>query len=214
MDYIKKIADLLPGYNCNACNYRRCDLFAEMILKVKTEEKCPFLLKEEFKENKKKIKELVSNIDINLLKTERRFKGLDDYEADFLLDPLPGEPSGRMTLLIMGKISLKVGDLVKFRPLGCPITHFAKIIDENYGVYVVHIVGPCHRIRDDKFEYKDVGIAIPVAIEGMVVGKLPEVGQTVKFIPAHCMRQKVHSGVVVEAEGKRVYIECVDFKIW
>ncbi|EHP84396.1 Fe-S cluster domain protein [Methanotorris formicicus Mc-S-70] len=54
-----------------------------------------------------------------------------------------------------------------------------------------------------------------IAFEGTVKeGKIPEVGKTVKFLPEHCMMQKVHSGVVVEVEGKRVYIEGIDLKVF
>jgi uncharacterized Fe-S cluster-containing protein len=33
------------------------------------------------------------------------------------------------------------------------------------------------------------------------------VGETVRFLPENCMRQKVHSGVVLGSEGDRVRIE-------
>ena len=81
----------------------------------------------------------------------------------------------------MDKKELKVGDYIRYRPLGCPIPHFAKIIDEYHGLYIIHVVGPYHRITGEKIEYKDVGIAIVVAFEGIVEGKVPEVGKTVKF---------------------------------
>ena len=41
-----------------------------------------------------------------------------------------------------------------------------------------------------------------------------EVGETVRFLPEHCMMQKVHSGVVVHFEGARVRIEGIDLKVW
>ncbi|RQD90767.1 Fe-S cluster domain protein [Methanosalsum natronophilum] len=45
-------------------------------------------------------------------------------------------------------------------------------------------------------------------------GKIPKVGQTVKFVPEYCMMQKVHSGMVVSVEGKKVRIEAIDLKVW
>ncbi len=39
-------------------------------------------------------------------------------------------------------------------------------------------------------------------------------GQTVKFLPAHCMMGKVHSGVIVSLEDQTTRIDCIDLKIW
>jgi uncharacterized Fe-S cluster-containing protein len=214
MAEINEITKYLPGFNCGACGYKRCDLFAEALLNkdVKLED-CPFLLRDRYKENYEKLKEILE-VEGDIKKEQKYIGVIDGYEADFLLKPLPNECSCRETLLIMDKKELKVGDYIRYRPLGCPIPHFAKIIDEYHGLYIIHVVGPCHRITGEKIEYKDVGIAIVVAFEGIVEGKVPEVGKTVKFIPKHCMMQKVHSGVVVQVEGKRVYIEGIDLKVF
>ena len=214
---INLILNLLPKYNCGACGYKRCDLFAEALLKGEDVEKCPFLFREDFKENLDKIRGLLKNVKTKLEKEEEKeIIGLiDGYKADFILAPLPNEHSCRETLLILDKKEINVGDIIRYRPLGCPITHFAKVIDKNHGLYIVHIIGPRHRIDDKEFNYKNVGIAIVVAFEGIVKdGKIPEVGKTIKFLPEHCMMQKVHSGVVVEVEGKRVYIEGIDLKVF
>jgi uncharacterized protein len=54
-----------------------------------------------------------------------------------------------------------------------------------------------------------------MAFDGIVSkGRVPDVGQTVKFLPEHCMMQKVHSGVVVHSEGNRLRIEGIDLKVW
>ncbi|UXM84147.1 (Fe-S)-binding protein [Methanococcus aeolicus] len=233
---IKEILNLLPKYNCKACGYKRCDIFAGELLKGTTKlEKCPFLYREDFKNNLKELTELLKDIDFkgngdNIDKDIKNIKCgraeahkiddrligvLDGYSADFLLDPLPNELSCRETLMIPFNISLKVGDYIQYRPLGCPIPHFAKIIEEKQGLYVVHIEGPCHRITGEEKNYINVGIALILAFEGTIIhGKSPEVGHTVKFIPNHCMMQKVHSGVVVEVEGNRIYIEGIDLKVW
>lgn len=219
MENIKEITKLLPGYNCKACGYKRCDLFAEKILVGENPENCPLLFKEEFKGNIEKIKELISiSKPLEIKKTCASKTGLvgllDGYEADFLLDPLPEEHSCRETLIILSKNPIKKGDHIKYRPLGCPIPHFAEIIDDAHGMYVVHLEGPCNRFNTEKIEYIEVGIALIAAFEGVYNGKTPEVGKTVKFIPTHCMMQKVHSGVVVEVEGNRVLIEGIDLKVW
>jgi len=219
MENTKKIVKMLPGYNCKACGYKRCDTFAEKILKGESAEKCPFLTKEEFKGNLEQINEIKSKFGTleieNPCKSENKLIGLlDGYEADFLLDPLPDEHSCRETLIILSKTPIKTGDRIKYRPLGCPIPHFAEIINDSHGMYTVHLEGPCHRLGNKDIEYKEVGIALVASFEGLYRGKTPEVGKTVKFIPTHCMMQKVHSGVVVEVEGNRVLVEGIDLKVW
>jgi uncharacterized Fe-S cluster-containing protein len=44
-------------------------------------------------------------------------------------------------------------------------------------------------------------------------GRVPDVGETVRFLPEHCMMQKVYSGVVVHSEGDWVRIESIDLKV-
>jgi len=40
-----------------------------------------------------------------------------------------------------------------------------------------------------------------------------EVGETVRFLPEHCMMQNVHSGVVVHFKGNAERIEGIDLKV-
>ena len=47
-----------------------------------------------------------------------------------------------------------------------------------------------------------------------VEGPLPDIGQTVKFLPNHCMMGKVHSGIVVQVEDGKTRIDCIDLKVW
>lgn len=71
----------------------------------------------------------------------------------------------------------------------------------------MHLVGPVH-LLDGTPVPRDIGICLVAAFEGVVSrGKRPEVGETVRFLPENCMRQKVHSGVVLGSEGDRVRIE-------
>ena len=61
---------------------------------------------------------------------------------------------------------------------------------------------------------EDMGLAIVSAFEGAISrGKRLEVSETVRFLPEHCMMQKVHSGVMVHSEGNRVRIEGIDCRI-
>jgi len=41
-----------------------------------------------------------------------------------------------------------------------------------------------------------------------------KVGETVRFLPQHCMMKKVHSGVVLHSVGKKLRIEGIDLKVW
>jgi uncharacterized Fe-S cluster-containing protein len=65
---------------------------------------------------------------------------LDGYEADVVLKPLPGEESCRETLYPFTREEIKPGEIIRYRPLGCPIIHFAKVLEENHGLITVHLV--------------------------------------------------------------------------
>ncbi|KAF5410725.1 MAG: hypothetical protein C5S47_05995 [Candidatus Methanogasteraceae archaeon] len=53
----------------------------------------------------------------------------------------------------------------------------------------------------------------PAVMALLPCGRVPDAGETVRFLPEHCMMQKVHSGVVVHSEGDRVRIERIDLKV-
>ncbi|MCC7557286.1 MAG: hypothetical protein KO217_01195 [Methanobacteriaceae archaeon] len=214
VDHKETIIKLLPGYNCGICGYARCDEFASALLKKRTSvESCHFMFQEIFNDNLKQLEKLLKKE--NIIPEDEKIVGvLDGYEADFILEPLPEEHSCREILYPFTREELKKGDIIRYRPLGCPITHFAEILDENHGLITVHIVGPCHRLDNENFEFQDVGICMVGGFEGIVEGKVPAVGETVRFLPKHCMMQKVHSGVVVQIEGKKIIIEGIDLKVW
>lgn len=214
-DHRTRILKLLPGFNCGICGYARCDEFAGELLKKRTQlENCRFLFQEIFEENKDELEKVLK--EEKIIPEEEKFVGLlDGYEADFVLRPLPEENSCREVLYPFSRAELKEGDIIKYRPLGCPIIHFAKILNESNGLITVHIIGPCHRLDTGvKFDYMDIGLCMVGGFEGIIEGKLPKVGETVRFLPGHCMMQKVHSGVVVQLEGRRAIIEGIDLKVW
>ncbi len=214
-DQRSKVIKLLPGFNCGICGYARCDEFAHSLMKSGTElGKCKFLYQEIFNENRNELEELLR--EEHILPAEKKPVGLlDGYEADFILNPLPEESSCREVLYPFTRKILKAGDVVRYRPLGCPIIHFAKILDEDNGLITVHMIGPCHRIDPDvEFDYMDIGVCMVGGFEGIIDGKLPAVGETIRFLPGHCMMQKVHSGIVVQLVGRRAVIEGIDLKVW
>lgn len=214
-DQRARVLKLLPGFNCGICGYARCDEFGHALLKKGTElGKCRFLYQELFNDNRKELEDILT--EENIIIPETKPVGLlDGYEADFILEPLPGEKSCREVLYPFTRKELKKDDIIRYRPLGCPIIHFAKILDEDNGLITVHMVGPCHRIDSEvEFDFMDIGVCMVGGFEGIINGKLPRVGQTIRFLPGHCMMQKVHSGVVVQLVGKRAIIEGIDLKVW
>lgn len=212
MDTTKEITNLLPGYNCGACGSKKCDAFAFKLQSNSTIiSKCPFIHNKNFNKTRIKIKKL---IDEGIHISPQKPKGLiDNIEADFILFPLENEPSCRETLSVFCNVSLKSGEIIRYRPLGCPITHFAKIVSTHYGLITVHIVGPSGRLGKTG-NFTEIGICMVLSFSGRIEGKLPEVGQTVKFLPHHCMMGKVHSGIIVNLENENVIIDCIDLKVW
>ncbi|MDK2834968.1 MAG: uncharacterized protein PWP63_2055 [Methanolobus sp.] len=207
------ILSLLPGYNCGSCGFRQCRDFAAQLKVPGDLQKCPFLERDMFRENLGKLSAIVGAE----APAEERIVGvIDGLEADFMLAPLRNECSCREFIHPFdGSVEVQVGDYIRYRPLACPVTHFAKVIDIDPGIYTIHLVGPLHRLGREDFRFKELGLCMILAFEGRVSrGKLPKVGQTVKFVPEYCMMQKVHSGMVVGVEGKDIRIEGIDLKVW
>ncbi len=208
---MKQIEKLLPGYNCGECGLGSCREFASTLVDVADLEHCPVLKQERFKDRSAKIVGLLAVSE----KEEEIVGVLDGLRADFALAPLPGEPSCREDLYPFDRSAdLKPGDVFRYRPLGCPVTHFAKVLKFSHSIATVHLVGPVHLISGSPAP-QDIGICMVAGFEGLVSrGRNPEVGETVRFLPEHCMMQKVHSGVVVHSEGRRLRIEGIDLKVW
>lgn len=209
---LQRIIKELPGFNCGNCQYKDCEEFANALLEKRTDlTQCNVLQQERFKSSFLKINKILLETSIH---TDECYTGvIDEYEADIILDPLPGEKSCREVLSPFTNMPLSKGDFIEYRPLGCPVVHYAKIIDKNYNLITVHIVGPCKRI-DRNFDYKEIGVCSVIAFEGTYHGKNIKVGETVRFLPNHCMMQKVHSGVVVNIESNKVLLEGIDLKVW
>lgn len=213
----KNISNLLPGFNCGECKYRQCADFAEALLGNKQSiEDCPYMRSAKYSENLLEIREILGNIKRGESET---IKGIiDGLKADFTLAPLPGEPSCREDLYPFDRkidVDTLKNAYIRYRPLGCPVTHFAKVIDVARGILTVHLIGPVHRITGQNTNFEDIGICMVAGFYGVVnKGKMPHVSQTVRFIPDHCMMQKVHSGVIVHSEGSKVRIEIIDLKVW
>lgn len=211
-----EIEKLLPGYNCGSCGFRQCrDFAAELAEKKDAEQlhKCPFLSRDNFRENVEKILLLMGEAPEH----ETITGIIDGMDADFTLAPLKDECSCREDIHPFDtSLEVEIGDILRYRPLGCPVTHFAKVIDKTPGsIFTVHMVGPLHRLGNDDFKFRDAGLCMILAFDGKIAkGRVPKVGQTVRFVPEYCMMQKVHSGMVVSVEGRKVRIEAIDLKVW
>ncbi|MEA1870239.1 MAG: (Fe-S)-binding protein [Euryarchaeota archaeon] len=219
----RQIYRQLPGFNCGECGYANCIQFAASLVAGEAETTgCPFLLQDRFKESNEQVNEILSGKTGGEMEAaedtgdEAEIIGLIDHlAADFVLSPLRGEPSCREDLHPFDReIRAEIGDILRYRPWGCPITHFAEVMAAAHGIVTVHVVGPLHRLGSE-IVWKDAGICMVVGFEGLVTrGDMPDVGATVRFLPEHCMMGKVHAGVIVHSEGDRVRIEGIDLKVW
>ncbi|WP_320018568.1 (Fe-S)-binding protein [Labilibaculum manganireducens] len=208
----KKIIEFLPGFNCGRCGFGSCTDFAEAIeIKPSSLDLCPFLTQERFIANKIEIERLAMGEPNGCQK--KTVGVIDAYEADIVLDPLKGEISCREVLMPMSLVNLQIGEVIEYRPLGCPIVHYGKVIKIDHLLVTVHLIGPCRR-RESETKFTSVGCCMVIAFEGRFHGKNVKVGETVRFLPKHCMMQKVHSGVVVKIEDENILIEGIDLKVW
>ncbi len=211
---VHQILELLPGFNCGSCKYKSCEDFANALFNNNAKIlQCTVLFQERFSQQNKVLSELLKKLNTNINDETTIVGVIDHYEADILLEPLCGEPSCREVLLPFSNNKFSVGEIIEYRPLACPITHYARIIKVEGNLLTVHLIGPCRRM-DSTIKYKSAGLCMVIAFEGCFSGKNIKPGQTVRFLPKHCMMQKIHSGVVVNIEDNRVLIEGVDLKVW
>lgn len=212
----------LPGYNCSRCGFNSCELFLSHIIEKKIKNiddalnLCPFIGKGRFEKSKHNILELV-NSNFKSFDGNNIYGVIDKIKADFILGPFINETSCREDIYPLDKSkTINVNDYITYRPLGCPIIHFANVMDINNSILTIKVIGPQNRIIDslEKRKPLDIGLCIILAFEGLFLkGKKPQVSQTVTFIPNECMMQKVHKGIVVSCEGKKIRLESIDLKI-
>jgi uncharacterized Fe-S cluster-containing protein len=180
-----------PGKDCGACGAKSCSDFLMLLGKgTKAREDCPFY---------------GSSTATDITEAPAR-SGTDvcGRKYDFIIGPLPGEPSARKIILpfraeLVERWNIVPGDVVLGRPMGqgCPVQHVLRVIDANpvTGVLTCHTVGP-QAARQG--EVKDVQAYHVIGFEGMaeVVKRRPEFGFRQLFLPSFCMMQVAHTGVV------------------
>ena len=184
---------LPPGKNCGACGCRSCSDFTEkMDAGSIGPERCPFYKREDAS-------------DIPLLR-DTVYSGVDvvGQEYDFVLEPLPGEPSARKIVLpfrpdIVDKLDIVKDDIVVGRPAGagCPVQHVIKVLecDRVTGVITGFVVGPAYARGKD---VKDVKMYHMLGFEGRArtIKKEPGFGLRQPFLPGFCMMDRSHTALV------------------
>ena len=142
---------------------------------------------------------------------------------DFILHPLPGECSARKIILpfrpdLVERWDVCPGDILTGRPMGagCPVQHVLRVLSVSQisGVITTHVVGPMFsRGR----EVKDFEAYHIIGFEGMAetIREEPVIGKRMRFLPAYCMMNLGHTGVVnqIFTRGQGLQIRVEDIRI-
>ncbi|MEN6611269.1 MAG: (Fe-S)-binding protein [Methanoregulaceae archaeon] len=182
-----------PGRNCGACGIGNCNNF---LFLAKTGKKdlrdCPFYPRRG---------------ESGQLLTPPVYSGKDilGLDYDFVVKPFPDEPSARRYIQplrtdLIERWEIKPGDILRGRPVepSCPVQHVLRVmsVDPVTGILACHTVGPAVARKSTKVH--DIRAYHEIGFEGVadIVRHEPVVGFRMRFLPANCMRQMVHSGVV------------------
>lgn len=182
-----------PGRDCGACGVKDCNEFIRYArLGKKDLRDCPYYADQ-------------SGADQAL--APRRYTGKDilGFDYDFVVEPFPGEPSARRYIHpfrpdIIDRWDISPGEIVMGRPIepSCPIQHILRVIsvDPVTGILTCHTVGPAMARRSENVH--DIRAYHEIGFEGVATAAKhePVVGFRQRFLPAGCMRQITHSGVV------------------
>jgi len=206
---LEEIISELPHKNCGLCGARTCEEFARLVGDGGSEmNRCIYLYSNKNESIQRGIKE-----------TEIIWKDIHGRKFDFVLGKYSDDPGPRETIQPFNpanieKLAIKKGDIVYGRPAaaGCPVTHCGLVMEEpDYfnGTLIWCVVGPIY--AREKGVY--IGEYNPLAYEGVVSYSKKElkVGMRYFFLPAYCMLQSRHSGLINtisrSEEGTKVYIE-------
>jgi len=182
-----------PGRNCGACGIADCSTF---LLLARTGKKdlrdCPFYHGSGGAEN---------------VLAPAQYSGRDivGLDYDFVVKPFPGEPSARRYIQplraeLVERWEIGPGDILRGRPVdpSCPVQHVLRVLsaDPVTGILACHTVGPAAARKSP--DVHDIRAYHELGFEGVaeVIRHEPVVGFRMRFLPANCMRQMVHSGVI------------------
>lgn len=182
-----------PGRNCGACGIATCnDFIASARLGKKVLRDCPYYPSR-------------SGADAVLASPVYSGRDILGLDYDFVIKPFPGEPSARRYIQpfrpdLIERWDIRPGVILRGRPIepSCPIQHVLQVIsaDPVTGILACHTVGPVAARKSQKVF--DIQAYHEIGFEGVaeIIRHEPVVGFRMRFLPANCMRQLVHSGVV------------------
>jgi uncharacterized Fe-S cluster-containing protein len=182
-----------PGKDCGACGARSCSEFATLVKDGdKDVRDCPYY---------------IGRCPVAGDLSEAYYSGKDmlGFEYDFILKPFPNEPSAQKFIQpfrpdLVERWGIRPGDIVIGRPMGpgCPVHHGLRVLKANgiTGVLACHTVGPIEA-RNARGVH-DVEAYHVIGFEGVAetVRREPSMGFRQRFLPASCMLQLSHTGVV------------------
>jgi len=210
---VQKMLALLPAKDCGQCGFKTCAGFAEYLSAHPEEiKRCVYLSPAAEAQLQRPDAFVFREKDID-------WKDMLGREYDFLLEQFPNDPGPREVILPFNptnveRLAIKKGDILIGRPaaVACPVTHVGQVMEKPdvfNGLITWCVVGPM-RAREHGIE---IGNYTPVVYEGIVRHsrvKL-EIGRRYHFMPATCMLQSRHSGVVSAlakcAEGMHAHLE-------
>lgn len=182
-----------PGKNCGLCGAGSCGEFSDLLKTgQKAREDCPFFAG--------------TSTDCQIPPISRiPEKDVLGFEYDFALHAFPGEASARKFIQpfradLVERWGIKTGDMIVGRPMGagCPVQHGLRVISANEitGVLACHTVGPIEVRHADAVH--DIQAYHVIGFEGLAetVRREPVFGFRQRFLPASCMMQISHTGVV------------------
>lgn len=195
---LQQILSRLPGKDCGDCGFRTCAGFAGHLLSHPEEiKRCVHLSQAVLRQDHGLPIPIIREADIT-------WKDLLGREYDFLLEQFPEDPGPREVILPFNpanveRLGVKKGDILIGRPaaVACPVTHVGQVMEEPdllNGLITWCVVGPL-RAREGGIE---IGNYTPVVYEGIVRHSRVEleIGRRYHFLPATCMLQSRHSGVI------------------
>lgn len=217
---MKTVQDWLPpGYDCGSCGAPSCEQFTALIRAGKKDlTDCPYYTN---------IKRVNEEIPINPCELTT-YSGTDIHgdAYDFILHPLPGEPSAQKIILPfrpdqVDRMDIRAKDIVTGRPMGagCPVQHVLSVIhaDPVTGLLTCHVVSPWVA-RDNPDMVKDVKAYHMIGFEGIAEPRraTPECGKRQRFLPGFCMMHLNHTGVVnmVLKKSYGIHVRIEDIIIW
>jgi len=212
-----------PGKDCGLCGARNCDEFeANLDLGLREGEDCPF-----YPGPAKRAGSVPdSGLALPGVTPPGTGKDILGHAWDFVLAPLPGEPSARKIVLpfrpdLVEKWNIGRDDIVLGRPFGagCPVQHVLRVIraDPVTGVLETWVVGPAFSRNPGRHEVKDVAAYHMLGFEGLAtdIRKAPVFGARHTFRPGFCMMHLNHTGLVnlILDKGAGLHVRVEDIRI-